>query len=131
MSVDSVGPVAESMATLVRWLATVDADVTFAAPGRPTDGGPGLLAWPVQLLAEQEVRPSTRPGPLRLRVRYLVTGAGSGADLARLLDPVLVAAATATEVTVVLETVPAELWLAFGAPPRAALLVDVPAFVAR
>jgi hypothetical protein len=57
--------------------------------------------------------------------------APAAGELARLLDPVLRAAAAGGDVSVVLEPVPVELWRALDLRPRAALLVDVPAQVDR
>jgi len=137
MTIDTSGPFSRTMTSLADWLSTVDASVRFAPPGDPihddgeTSTGAALCAWPIDLLPEQTPRTSSGPQPYKVKVRYLVTADGPGEQLARLLDPVLTAAASATEVSVVLAPVPADLWLAFGARPRAALFVDVPARVSR
>jgi hypothetical protein len=127
------GPIARSMSALAAWLSTVDTQVWVGDPGAAEAPASGLCAWPVGVLAEQEVRATTVRQPLRLRVRYLLTagGAAGGADAARLLDPVLNAAAADDAVSVVFEPVPVELWRALELRPRAALLVDVPAQVER
>lgn len=130
MADNASGPVTRSMDTLAGWLSTVDSTVRFGPPDDAA-AGTGLCAWPVDLLREQEVRSSAGPRQLRLRVRYLVTAEGSGEQVARLLDPVVAAAVDPTRVTVTFEPVPAELWLALGARPRPALLVDVPVRVDR
>ncbi len=127
------GPIARSMTALADWLSTVDITAWIGDPSAaeaPTDT---LCAWPVAVLPEQAVRTGTVRQPLRLWVRYLLTapGATGGDDLARLLDPVLTAAATDGPVHVAFEPVPVELWSALGLRPRAALLVDVPAQVDR
>jgi hypothetical protein len=61
-------------------------------------------------------------------MRHLVSVAGGDTDL---LDRALVAAAVAGEPTLVLDPPPAELWLAFGVPPRPVLLLDVAVRVDR
>ena len=127
------GPIARSMTDLAAWLSTVDTSVWIGDPGAEDAPAGALSAWPVAVLADQEVRGSLLRQPMRLRVRYLVTAGGGtvDADSARLLDPVLSAAAVGGSVAVVLEPVPVELWQALGLRPRAALLVDVPAQVER
>jgi hypothetical protein len=127
------GPIARSMTDLAGWLSTVDISAWVGDPGAGDAPAGGLCAWPVAVLAEQEVRASNQRQPMRLRVRYLLTAGGEagGAEAARLLDPVLSAAAADASVAVVFEPVPVELWRALGLRPRAALLVDVPAQVER
>jgi hypothetical protein len=121
------------MTDLAVWLSTVDIEAWIGDPGAGDAPAGGLCAWPIAVLADQEVRGSTLRQPMRLRVRYLVTAGGEpgGADAARLLDPVLSAAAAGASVAVVFDPVPVELWRAMGLRPRAALLVDVPAQVER
>jgi hypothetical protein len=138
------GPIAQSLTALAAWLSTVDATAWVGDPGAP-DAPSGLCAWPIAVLPEQEVRATTVRQPMRLRVRYLLTAGGAAnggtanggatnggaAELARLLDPVLRAAAAGGGVSVVFEPVPVELWRALDLRPRAALLVDVPTQVDR
>jgi hypothetical protein len=62
-------------------------------------------------------------------VRLLVSGAGPAA--LPVLDRVLAAAAAAGEPELALAAGDLELWRAFGVAPRPALLLDVPAQIAR
>jgi len=129
------GPIARATATLLDWLSQAGIRAGVAPPG---DAGPGPRAvrvWPLALLPEQAVRVTTGRGPLRLRVRYLLSAGPAdppaGPDLVDLLDRVLVAASADGPVHVPVEAVPADLWRSFGLVPRAGLYADVPTRVSR
>src|SRR5215470_16641931 len=119
------GPIASATASLIEWLAgSVDVPVRAAAPQTP-DEGTGLSVWPLALLPERELRSAGPREPLRFRVRHLVTGDVDA------LDRVLVAAVEAGEPAISLESPSDQAWLALGAKPQPALLIDVPARVGR
>lgn len=146
----SGGPFAGATAALLDWLARVsdvpvvlgppvddlpeqpESDASKASPGKP--GKPStavsLRVWPLEFLREPELRNVRQREPFRFRVRYLLTVAGTN-DLGPVLDPVLVAAVTAQEVTLVLNPPQPAQWQALRARQRAALVLDVAAQVAR
>ncbi|MGW5361044.1 hypothetical protein [Actinopolymorpha pittospori] len=148
----SGGPFADATATLLDWLARVsDVPVVLGPPvddlpddpeqdaPKPSPGKPGkpststpvrLRVWPLEFLREPELRNVRQREPFRFRVRYLLTVAGTH-DIAPVLDPVLVAAVTAREVTLVLNPPQPAQWQALRARQRAALVLDVAAQVAR
>jgi hypothetical protein len=119
------GPVAGATATMLEWLAATGLTPRLAAPG--TDGpDPGTIrVWPVGLLWEQAVRSSSGPGPMRLRVRYLLACDAAPREAAELLDRVLVAALAEGPVSLPAEPVPAQTWQAFGLAPRLGLYAEV------
>lgn len=126
------GPVAAATADLVAWLGdAAGAPVRLAPPADVGEGPPVLAAWPLELRPDQEARGSGQRLPMRLLLRYLVCASGGVEEANRLLDRVLVAAASAQERAVVLEPPPSQTWLAFGVKPRPALLFDVPVQIAR
>ncbi|WP_020576036.1 hypothetical protein [Actinopolymorpha alba] len=125
------GPFAGATALLLDWLAQVtDTPVTLGPPVDDPSESAGLRVWPLELQPEQEFRGVWQREPFRFRVRYLVTVAGTD-EAAPVLDPVLVAAVAAREVTLVVDPLVPALWQALRARPRTALILDVPAQVAR
>lgn len=129
MTGDGRGPIEAATAELAAWLAGAAGEDVPVGP--PVDGGPtaGLTLWPLALRPARQTRGTGAREPYRFTVRYLVSAAGPAA-LAR-LDRVLAAAAAEGEPELVLEAGDPALWRAFGVPPRPALLIDVPAQVAR
>ncbi|MEH1055585.1 carboxypeptidase-like regulatory domain-containing protein [Micromonospora sp. CPCC 206171] len=129
MTDDGRGPVEAATADLAAWLATAAGEVVPVGP--PADGEPadGLTVWPLELRPGRQTRGTGNREPYRFTVRYLLSAAGPAA-LPR-LDRVLAAAVVDGEPEVLLEAGDPELWRAFGVPPRPALLIDVPAQVAR
>jgi len=118
------GPIAAATASLLEWLAaTAEVEVRTATPRAPVEDG--LSVWPLALLPERELRNATKREPLRLRVRHLLTGDVDA------LDRVLAAAVAAGSPSIHLDPPSDQAWLALGAAPRPALLIDMPARVAR
>jgi hypothetical protein len=133
----ATGPIAAATARLVSWLTQHAAGTAVhVGPPKDTDAGPvELTVWPLALLPEPGARSTVgrQRDPFRLQVRHLVTAGGPAGSSAAALDRVLVAAVETGEaaLTVVLEPLPPHTWLALRALPRAALLIDVPAQIAR
>ncbi|GAB3842954.1 hypothetical protein GCM10029963_16840 [Micromonospora andamanensis] len=118
------GPISAATEALATWLAGAVGDAVPVGPPRP-DADPGrLVLWPLEIRPARQTRGSGGPEPYRLTVRYLL--AAGGPESLAALDRVLVAAAGAAGHTLVLEAGDPALWAAFGAPPRPALLIDVP-----
>ena len=131
-SPEESGPIAAATAKLVGWLADVSGGPVHAGPPEADATQPaGLSAYALALLPEQELRGPVGRQPFRFHVRFLVTARGSAEQAARLLDQVLVASVESVEVTVHLKPMAPELWTALGARPQPAVLVDLPAAVAR
>ncbi|MCW3840972.1 carboxypeptidase-like regulatory domain-containing protein [Micromonospora yasonensis] len=123
------GAIEAAVADLATWLTGAAGDPVPVGPPRDDPDG-GLTVWPLELRpARQTAAGGGAREPYRFVVRLLVTGAGPAALPA--LDRVLAAAATAGEPEVVLTAGDPQLWRAFGVAPRPALLVDVPARIAR
>jgi hypothetical protein len=123
------GPIEAATAELAAWLTGAAGEPVPVGPPRDDPAG-GLTVWPLELRPARQTRGSSGARePYRFVVRLLVCGGGPAA-LPR-LDRVLAAAATAGEPELVLDAGDPALWRAFGVPPRPALLVDVPAQVAR
>ncbi|MGR6320440.1 carboxypeptidase regulatory-like domain-containing protein [Micromonospora soli] len=123
------GAIEAAVADVAAWLAgAAGAPVPVGPPRDDPDGG--LTVWPLELRPARQTVPSgAAREPYRFVVRLLV--AGTGPDALPALDRVLAAAAAAGEPEVVLAAGDPELWRAFGVPPRPALLLDVPAQLAR
>lgn len=119
------GPIAGAAATLLAWLAAAGVAPRLAAPGAGDPDPATVRVWPVGLLREQDMRNSAGPGPLRLRVRYLLACDAPAGEAAELLDRVLVASLADGLVSLPLEPVPAGLWQAFGIPPQLGTYADV------
>lgn len=123
------GAIEAAVADLAAWLTGAAGDPVPVGPPRDDPDG-GLTVWPLELRpARQTAGSGGAREPYRFVVRLLVAGAGPAALPA--LDRVLAAAATAGEPEVVLAAGDPGLWRAFGVAPRPALLVDVPAQIAR
>jgi hypothetical protein len=124
------GPLAGATREVLSWLSQAGATATLAPPvdsSVPNIETGELQVWPLDLVADQSMRMSNRPDALRLRIRYLITSDGwAGA-----LDPVLQAAATDSQVSLVFEPIPVETWVALRVRPRPALVVEVPIRVSR
>ncbi|MEH0982614.1 carboxypeptidase-like regulatory domain-containing protein [Micromonospora sp. CPCC 205556] len=128
MTGDGRGPIEAATAELTAWLAAAaGGDVPVGPPVDP--GSTGLTLWPLELRPARQTRGTGAREPYRFTVRYLLCAAGP-AGLPR-LDRVLATAAAEGEPEVVLEAGDPGLWRAFGVAPRPALLIDVPAQVAR
>lgn len=135
------GPIASATTVLFDWLSGAGVRARLAPPGTGTAEPGSVYVWPVGLLAEQAVRDTTGRGPLRLRVRYLLTADPLAADplaadpaaerpdashgAAELLDRVLLASLTEGPVNLAIEPVPARVWQAFGLAPRLGLYAEV------
>jgi hypothetical protein len=120
------GPVEAAGLSLVAWLTAVAGPAAVVSPSDSVATTAGLSVWPFGLVADQQVIGGGRP--VRFAVRHLVTGFGPGVDGLRMLDRAMAAAAAGGEIlTVTFGPVATEVWLALGARPRPALLVDVAA----
>jgi hypothetical protein len=117
------GPIEQATTQLADWLSDVTGQaVRTTVPDEAT----GVTVWPLALLPDQQLRGVGAREPFRFQVRHLVTSV-----LPAMLDKVLVAAVHAGQPLITLEPPEPELWLALGARPRPALLVDVPAMISR
>lgn len=124
------GSVAEATWTVLNCLAAAGLPAGVARPGPHASASTEEVAvWPLALLPERVTGPAGDE-PLRLRARYLVTSDSPQWTTAT-VDRVLAALVGDRAVCLVPEPVPTELWVALGAPPRFALLVDVPVAVHR
>jgi hypothetical protein len=124
------GPIEAATAGLAAWLTGAAGDAVPVGPPRDDDGtGGGLVLWPLELRPARQTRGSGPREPYRFSIRYLLCVTGP-AGLPG-LDRVLTAAAAAGEPEVLLEAGDSRLWQAFGVAPRPALLIDVPARIAR
>jgi len=123
------GAIEAAVADVAAWLTGAAGDPVPVGPPRDDPAG-GLTVWPLELRpARQTAAGGEAREPYRFVVRLLVSGAGPAALPA--LDRVLAAAATAGEPELALAAGDPELWRAFGVAPRPALLLDVPAQIAR
>lgn len=136
---EPAGPIAAATATLLGWLSAAGIPAQLAPPGDDAgpgspgdDAGPGgVCCWPVALLPEQATRNASGHGPLRLRVRYLITANAPADALTDLLDQFLLASLAESTVHLAIEPVTVDTWRAFGRSPRLGLYAEVPAQVAR
>ncbi|HEX6683726.1 MAG TPA: carboxypeptidase-like regulatory domain-containing protein [Candidatus Limnocylindrales bacterium] len=119
------GPVAGATATLLDWLSAAGVTPRLDAPGAGDPDSATIRVWPVRLLWEQAVRNASGPGPLRLRVRYLLACDAAPAEAAALLDRVLLASLAGGPVSLPAAPVTAGIWQAFGLPPQLGVYVDV------
>ncbi len=112
------GPIRTATAEVTAWLAGTVGDTVPVGPPRP-DADPGRLTlWPLEIRPARQTRGTgSGPEPYRFTVRYLL--AAGGPESLAALDRVLVAATAADGRTLVLEA-------GVGAPPRPAVLIDVP-----
>ncbi|MFE9689314.1 carboxypeptidase regulatory-like domain-containing protein [Micromonospora sp. NPDC005806] len=123
------GAIEAAVADLTAWLTGAAGESVPVGPPRDDPDG-GLTVWPLELRpARQTAGSGAAREPYRFVVRLLL--AGTRPDALPTLDRVLAAAATAGEPEVVLAAGDPELWRAFGVAPRPALLLDVPAQIAR
>ncbi|GAA2191455.1 carboxypeptidase-like regulatory domain-containing protein [Micromonospora lupini] len=128
MTTDGRGPIETATAELAAWLTSAAGAPVPVGPPRAYGDADGLTLWPLELRPALQTRSSGAVRePYRFTVRYLLCVAGP-AGLA-VLDRVLTAATSDGSYPVVLEAGAAPLWSAFGAAPRPALLIDVPAQV--
>lgn len=129
------GPIATATAMLLDWLSTAGIQAGIAPPGSAGPDPATVRVWPLTLLPEQAVRVTTGRGPIRLRVRYLLSAGPAeptgGQELVELLDRLLVASTADGPVHVPVEPVAVEVWRAFGMTPRAGLYADVQTRVSR
>ncbi|WBB52623.1 carboxypeptidase regulatory-like domain-containing protein [Verrucosispora sp. WMMD573] len=124
------GPICTATAELVAWLAGVVGDTVPVGPPAPDADPSRLTLWPLDVRPARQTRGSGNgPEPYRFTVRYLLAAGGPEALTA--LDRALVSATRADGRTLVLEAGDPALWAAFGAPPRPALLIDVPVQIAH
>lgn len=135
---DQMGPIETATAWLVDWLACMTGSPAMAGPplapakdDAPDGTEASLTAWPLFLVPERELRTAHRREPFRFRVRYLVVPTGQGDAGTRLLDRALVSAIEAGVPAIDLTPVSDQAWVAFGCAPRIALVLDVPAQIAR
>ncbi|MET7708622.1 carboxypeptidase regulatory-like domain-containing protein [Micromonospora sp. NPDC005413] len=128
MSTDGRGPIETATTELAAWLTSAAGEPVPIGPPRTDGDAAGLTLWPLELRPARQTRSSGAVRePYRFTVRYLLCVTGP-AGLPR-LDRVLTAATSDGSYPVVLEAGDAPLWTAFGATPRPALLIDVPAQV--
>jgi hypothetical protein len=122
------GPIEAAAQNLMDWVARAAGQpARLAPPAAQSDDG--LSLWPLELRHQRQTRGATGlREPYRFGVRFLLTA--SGPQALRLLDRVLAAAVTDAEPEISLEAGDPALWQAFGAAPRPALLIDVPAQIA-
>jgi hypothetical protein len=129
------GPIGTATARLLDWLSTAGVQASVAPPDSGGRSSGAVRVWPLALLPEQAVRVTTGGGPLRLRVRHLLsTGAADPAGTGEpvdLLDRILLAATAEGPVHVPIEPVAADVWRAFGLAPRIGLYADVHSQVSR
>ncbi|MGC4813905.1 carboxypeptidase-like regulatory domain-containing protein [Micromonospora sp. DT228] len=128
MTTDGRGPIETATAELAAWLTSAAGEPVPVGPPRTDGDAAGLTLWPMELRPARQTRSSGAVRePYRFTVRYLLCVTGP-AGLPR-LDRVLTTATSEGSYAVVLEAGDAPLWAAFGAAPRPALLIDVPAQV--
>ncbi|MBM0235479.1 carboxypeptidase regulatory-like domain-containing protein [Micromonospora sp. STR1_7] len=128
MTTDGRGPIETATTALATWLAGAAGQAVPIGPPRTGGDADGLTLWPLELRPARQTRSSGAVRePYRFTIRYLLCVTGP-AGLDR-LDRVLTAATSDGSYPVVLEAGDATLWTAFGAAPRPALLIDVPAQV--
>ncbi|MEU7614202.1 carboxypeptidase-like regulatory domain-containing protein [Micromonospora sp. NPDC049204] len=128
MTTDGRGPIETATAELAAWLTSAAGEPVPVGPPRTGGDAAGLTLWPLELRPARQTRSSgVVREPYRFTVRYLLCVTGP-AGLPR-LDRVLTVATREGSYPVVLEAGDPPLWAAFGAAPRPALLIDVPAQV--
>jgi hypothetical protein len=114
------------------WAATIvgeSAEVTLSAPANPEKSM--VNVYLAAILPAPPLRGEHR-APLQLALRYLVSAwAPEVAEQHRLLGALAVGAMTDSRYEVELESVPADLWQAFGAIPRPSFYLKVPVRQAR
>jgi hypothetical protein len=133
------GPMETATAQLAAWIeqatgGTVLIGAATSRSRRPdTAERDALRLWPLELRPERQTNGADHEAPYTFRVRHLLAPADPPSKPAssRLLDAVLVAAVRAGEPAIALDPPDPRMWLALGAEPRPALLVDVPARVDR
>lgn len=125
------GPIAGATATLLEWLAAAGVSARLAAPGAGDPDPATVRVWPMGTVREQAVRNNSGPGPLRLRVRYLLACDAPPGAAADLLDRALIASLAGGPVSLPADPVPPELWQAFGLPPQLGLYAEVAVQAAR
>jgi hypothetical protein len=120
------GIIAATTEALLEWVGgtglTVAPGPPRAEPDTPTGPDAQVYLWLLALLPEQELRPGSGAGVVRLRLRYLLS-AGRADDLTS-LDRLL-QATVGSPYPAVFEPIPSRLWQAVGAAPRPAFFVDV------
>lgn len=104
--------------------------IGLAAPDERRDG-PIVALHPLGLAPEQEVRGTATRAPFRFRVRYLVTTDGPVDQGPELFDLLLAAAVADGSMTVSVDPLAPEWWLALGVTPRPAFVVEVGASIDR
>ncbi len=114
--------------SLKDWVGTVvpEVEVTFDAPTDAKATGKGIGIYLLDIL--QSLPPSTlkRP-PLQLTLRYLITAwSASPSEAHKTLGELAMAALDNSGFTVESESVPIELWRAFGVAPRPCLVLRLP-----
>lgn len=110
--------------------AIPSATVTLALPTNG-DTAPGITLYLMDIVSEPST-PGSRDAPLRVTLRYLVTGGmGAFAETHRMLGEALFAALEHTEYEVEREPVPLAFWQAIAAAPRPAFVLRVPCYRAR
>lgn len=104
--------------------------VSFEPPGAAT-GPRGVSCYLLEIAEDPPLR-GVRDAPLQLACHFLITcRAPAPLDANRLLGELIFAAMQQTDYRVLLQPAPAELWLAFAAPPRPSFVLRVPAQLAR
>ena len=114
--------------SLKDWIGTVipGIAVTFDAPGDGKAASRGISVYLLEVL--QALPPSTlKRSPLQLTLRYLITtSADSAGDAHKMIGQLALAALDHSGFVVEAESLPIELWRAFGIAPRPSLVLRVP-----
>jgi hypothetical protein len=115
---------------LADWAGAVVGSGVQVALSAPVNGpsGAGVSLFLIDLVSLPPMRGQRRT-PLQLALRYLVTA--SGAAEHRLLGDLVAAAMQEEDFEVLLAPTPPETWLALGAAPRPAFVLQVPVRKAR
>ena len=113
---------------LKAWVESVmqDTTVVFASPGDEREEKRGVALHLLELKADPPLR-TPKTAPLQLSLRYLVTvWAEQPEEAQRLLVNLAFAAMDAPSFEFDPAPLPAATWSAFGLPPQAAFVLDVP-----
>jgi hypothetical protein len=114
--------------SLKDWIGTIipGVAVSFDAPGNAKTATKGISVYLLELL--QSLPPSTlKRAPLQLTLRYLITTwSDSPEDAHKMLGRVALAALDHPGFVVESESLPMELWRAFGVSPVPSIVLRVP-----
>ena len=114
------------------WVKSIlkDVSVSLDAP-EPTRKSRTIRVYLMEIVQSQVPR-TTKPPPLQLTLRYLVTAEDGDDEVAHhLLGELLVAALDSAEFEVEAEPVPIAVWSGFGVPPRPSFVLRAPLRIER